>query len=301
MISKSPQTCFRMRLLIVITFQRGVSACLMYIDFFSINAQRAALSIASNCCQNIRGDEFALVVDSLPLLANRLSNHDKRSVESICLLFSRLVENYQHDSKKLKEIISSELLANLQQLLVATPPLISTNIFNVVLRMLATICANSKQITMALLKQNISETLLFLLIGSPVPISDNIELVQHSPQELSEITTLIAELVPSLPSDGIFTVDSLLEKPSLAANNLSVIWQWRDERGIWNSYSAFDSKIIETAHMFGEEDISISFSGRIYIIDFPKMTQINEDTGTSRNIRRQLIPLSQPQQTQVLF
>lgn len=30
---------------------RGVSACLMYLDFFGINAQRAALSITANCCQ----------------------------------------------------------------------------------------------------------------------------------------------------------------------------------------------------------------------------------------------------------
>ena len=30
---------------------KGVLACLTYIDFFSITAQRNALSIASNCCQ----------------------------------------------------------------------------------------------------------------------------------------------------------------------------------------------------------------------------------------------------------
>ena len=30
---------------------KGVLACLTYIDFFSIPAQRNALSIASNCCQ----------------------------------------------------------------------------------------------------------------------------------------------------------------------------------------------------------------------------------------------------------
>lgn len=53
-------------------FQRGVSACLTYLDFFSINAQRAALSITANCCQNLIPDEFHLVRDSLQLLANRL-------------------------------------------------------------------------------------------------------------------------------------------------------------------------------------------------------------------------------------
>lgn len=48
-----------------------MSACLTYLDFFSINAQRAALSITANCCQNLTPDEFHLVRDSLQLLANR--------------------------------------------------------------------------------------------------------------------------------------------------------------------------------------------------------------------------------------
>ncbi|KAG8267411.1 Ubiquitin-protein ligase [Homalodisca vitripennis] len=52
---------------------RGVSACLMYLDFFSINAQRAALAITANCCQNLHAEEFHLVSQSLPLLASRLT------------------------------------------------------------------------------------------------------------------------------------------------------------------------------------------------------------------------------------
>lgn len=106
--------------------QRGVSACLMYLDFFSINAQRAALSIASNCCMNLHSDEFHFVADSLPQLANRLTQQDKKSVESVCLVFSRLVDSLQNEPARLTEIASSVLLTNLQQLLVVSPPIIST-------------------------------------------------------------------------------------------------------------------------------------------------------------------------------
>ena len=53
--------------------QGGVAACLMYLDFFSITAQRAALAVSANCCQNINTDEFHYVRDSLSLLSNRLS------------------------------------------------------------------------------------------------------------------------------------------------------------------------------------------------------------------------------------
>ncbi|XP_054270901.1 E3 ubiquitin-protein ligase TRIP12 [Macrosteles quadrilineatus] len=105
---------------------RGVSACLMYLDFFSINAQRAALAITANCCQNLHAEEFHLVSQSLPLLASRLLNRlinfvffkveDKKSVESVCLVFSRLVDSFQNDTAKLQELASPELLTNLQQL-----------------------------------------------------------------------------------------------------------------------------------------------------------------------------------------
>jgi hypothetical protein len=88
----------------------------MYLDFFSINAQRAALAITSNCCQNLHGDEFHFLADSLSLLANRLMQLDKKSVESVCLAFSRLVDSFQNDPNKLQEIASPELLTNLQQL-----------------------------------------------------------------------------------------------------------------------------------------------------------------------------------------
>jgi len=50
-----------------------VAACLTFIDFFSINAQRAALAITANCCQNMNADEFHYVSKSLPLLSSRVT------------------------------------------------------------------------------------------------------------------------------------------------------------------------------------------------------------------------------------
>ncbi|PSN54376.1 hypothetical protein C0J52_11316 [Blattella germanica] len=270
---------------------RGVAACLMYLDFFSINAQRAALAITSNCCQNLHADEFHFVADSLSLLANRLTQQDKKSVESVCLAFSRLVDSFQNDPTKLQEIASPELLTNLQQLLVVSPPVISTGTFITVLRMLSVMCANCPDLALTLLRQNIAETLCYLLTGSGDANMDEVELVPRSPQELYEITCLIGELMPRLPSDGIFTVDALLERPN---NNIqdTVQWQWRDDRGLWHPYSTIDSRIIEAAHQSGEDEISLSTLGRTYTVDFHSMQQINEDTGTTRPVQRRLNPSS---------
>lgn len=68
--------------------------------------------------------------------------------------------------------------------------------------------------------------------------------MSRSPQELYEITCLIGELMPRLPSDGIFTVDALLERPNSSIQD-TVQWQWRDDRGLWHPYSSIDSRIIE--------------------------------------------------------
>ena len=283
---------------------RGVSACLMYLDFFGINAQRAALSITANCCQNLHADELHFVSSSLSALAGRLTQHDKKSVESICTAFSRLVDSFHGDPERLQEIASTDLLANLQQLLVISPPVLTSATFIMVVRMLSIMCAHCPQLAVKLLKQNIAHTLCLLLTGpsakddatptsspskdhSSLSQDNDVELVSRSPQELYEITALIGELMPRLPTDGLFAVDMLLAKPSTVHYD-AVQWQWRDDRGSWHAYSAIDSRIVEAAHQSGEDEISLSTMGRTYTLDFHSMQQINEETGTTRPVQRKV-------------
>ncbi|XP_051255485.1 E3 ubiquitin-protein ligase TRIP12 isoform X4 [Dicentrarchus labrax] len=272
----------------------GLADCLLYLEFFSINAQRNALAIAANCCQSITPDEFHFVADSLPLLTQRLTHQDKKSVESTCLCFARLVDNFQHEENLLQEVASRDLLTNIQQLLVVTPPVLSSGMFIMVVRMLSLMCSNCPCLAVQLLKQNIAETLRFLLCGaSNGSCQEQIELVPRSPQELYELTSLICELMPCLPREGIFAVDVMLKKGS-AQTTEGAIWQWRDDRGLWHPYNRIDSRIIETAHQNGEDEISLSTLGRVYTIDFNSMQQINEDTGTARGIQRKPNPLANP-------
>ncbi|XP_049431880.1 E3 ubiquitin-protein ligase TRIP12 isoform X3 [Epinephelus fuscoguttatus] len=272
----------------------GLADCLLYLEFFSINAQRNALAIAANCCQSITPDEFHFVADSLPLLTQRLTHQDKKSVESTCLCFARLVDNFQHEENLLQEVASRDLLTNIQQLLVVTPPVLSSGMFIMVVRMFSLMCSNCPCLAVQLMKQNIAETLRFLLCGaSNGSCQEQIELVPRSPQELYELTSLICELMPCLPREGIFSVDVMLKKGS-AQTTEGAIWQWRDDRGLWHPYNRIDSRIIETAHQNGEDEISLSTLGRVYTIDFNSMQQINEDTGTARGIQRKPNPLANP-------
>lgn len=272
----------------------GVSACLTFLDFFSTNAQHAALAITANCCLNLHAEEFQFVKDSLPLLARLLEQHDKKSVERICNAFYRLIDSFQLEPVILQEIASMELLKNCQQLLVVTPPVLNTVTFTNVVRMLSVMCANCPDLAITLLKNDIASTLLYLLTSS-VTRSPNgeVELVQRSPSELFEITCLIGELMPRLPNDGIFSVDALLERSGSNSQD-AVQWQWRDEKGVWRSYSAIDSRIIEAAHLNSDEEISLSTMGRTYTIDFHAMQQINEDSGTTRAVQRKINAHIQP-------
>lgn len=272
----------------------GLADCLLYLEFFSINAQRNALAIAANCCQSITPDEFHFVADSLPLLTQRLTHQDKKSVESTCLCFARLVDNFQHEENLLQQVATRDLLTNIQQLLVLTPPVLSSGMFIMVVRMFSLMCSNCPCLAVQLMKQNIAETLRFLLCGaSNGSCQEQIDLVPRSPQELYELTSLICELMPCLPREGIFAVDSMLKKGS-AQTTEGAIWQWRDDRGLWHPYNRIDSRIIETAHQNGEDEISLSTLGRVYTIDFNSMQQINEDTGTARAIQRKPNPLANP-------
>ncbi|XP_018119817.1 uncharacterized protein LOC414478 isoform X6 [Xenopus laevis] len=243
----------------------GLADCLLYLEFFSINAQRNALAIAANCCQSISPDEFHFVADSLPLLTQRLTHQDKKSVESTCLCFARLVDNFQHEENLLQQVASRDLLTNIQQLLVVTPPILSSGMFIMVVRMFSLMCSNCPTLAVQLMKQNIAETLHFLLCGaSNGSCLEQIDLVPRSPQELYELTSLICELMPCLPKEGIFAVDTMIKKGN-AQNTDGAIWQWRDDRGLWHPYSRIDSRIIE---------------------------QINEDTGTARAIQRKPNPVA---------
>lgn len=290
-----------------ILHNKGVNACLMYLDFFSMNAQRAALSITANCCQSLSADEFKYVQGSLSTLSTHLNNADKKCVESICLAFSRLIDSYHNQPTILNEIASNDLFANLQQLLVVTPPLISTNTFVMIIRMMSTACVCSPSIAVDLLKLNIQETLCYLLIGSKATDlslrlskeqqrkstsselsvkEEEIELITRSPQELYEITSLIAELMPKLPTDGIFAVEALFTNKQSFNQLDEVVWQWKDDAGVWQSYNQLDSRLLESSHLNQEEEISLNTMGRVYIIDFNTLQQINEETGTSRAIQR---------------
>lgn len=114
-------------------------------------------------------------------------------------------------------------------------------------------------------------------------------LTTRSPQELYEIVSIIGEILPRLPHTGIFSIDEVLKKSSLAHQNEHIVWQWKDEHDVWRPYTPIDSRIIEAAFIQEEDECVLNTMGRTYVIDFNAMLQINEETGTARPVNRKIL------------
>ena len=277
---------------------KGVVTVLTYVDFFSISAQRNALIITSNCCQNLLPEEFVHVSEALSILSSRLVHEDKKSAETACLALSRLAESYKNDKTKLKEIAEAGVITNLQKILVTGGGTVSSQTFVTVMHILVVMSSHGSEVGPLLLKENIGPTLRTLLVQesklNEASTSNNtsfssteMELTQRNPQELHEITSLIAELMPPLPADGIFAVDALLAKPGAYIRD-PVLWQWQDDKGNWHTYGYNDCRVIEAAHVAGEREVTLTVNGKSFSLNLSSMHEIREDSGTARPIQRQL-------------
>lgn len=122
-------------------------------------------------------------------------------------------------------------LDSIQALLLRNPPLVSSQTFVIVIRMLALLCQGCPSIAGDLLETNIDETIRHLLVGAEKDdVKEAPELLPRSPQELYEITGLIMELMPRLPEDGVFAIDQTLWNPQgsqSSHNNVTSQAQWR--------------------------------------------------------------------------
>ena len=64
------------------------------------------------------------------------------------------------------------------------------------------------------------------------------------------------------------------------------IWEWKDEHGNWNSYTAAHSELLEDAYSRKDRSLDFTVSGRGYTVDLQKMVQVNKATKVNRQVRR---------------
>ncbi|KAF9135241.1 Ubiquitin fusion degradation protein 4 [Mortierella sp. 14UC] len=196
----------------------GLSAVLMYLDFFSTNVQRTAVKTAANCCRGMHQDSLVMAKDILPNLENLLTYPDQKIVEQVCLCFVRLADSFKSNAAHLQSIITETVLRTILSLLSPNANVVvGPHVYTLLLHFLSTVAEHSPPLALALLEMDIVDTLFLTLTGTHTPHDCgedsgalNVPNVDSRPKEqVSEIIGIVSQLLPALPKeDPLFDTES---------------------------------------------------------------------------------------------
>ncbi|KAI8073988.1 hypothetical protein BC940DRAFT_289711 [Gongronella butleri] len=196
-----------------VTQEGGISAALMYFDFFSIHSQRTALRTAAACLRHMDKGGFAQVQEIIPTLMNTIAYPDRMVVELSCLCWLRIVESYRAHQELIEQIIS---LDTLKVILALIPVPGNTNAarpstFMDLLRILRSIVKSSPNLACELVKLNLFD-ILFKVMTGVTSIPEDTELLtvhltlDHKWRDsIYTMLKIVIDCLPSLPKGGQFS------------------------------------------------------------------------------------------------
>ncbi|KAI9481304.1 MAG: hypothetical protein EXX96DRAFT_502897 [Benjaminiella poitrasii] len=199
-----------------VVHEGGLSAALMYFDFFGIHAQRTALRTASNCMRGIDVDTFPQVLEVTPTLMNTITYSDRSVVELTCLCWVRISESYRNNRELLERAMTVDLLKTLFGLIPISgnSGAVHPAAFQDLLRIFRSISKASPRLSCELLKLDIIETFYCILTGASsatdfttttVHPHHHITLDSKWRDLVPNIIKIIVELLPPLPKDTMFS------------------------------------------------------------------------------------------------
>uniref|UniRef100_A0A1I7SMU8 E3 ubiquitin-protein ligase n=1 Tax=Bursaphelenchus xylophilus TaxID=6326 RepID=A0A1I7SMU8_BURXY len=266
----------------------GVQAVTSHVDFFSVSTQRLAFQIAANCAGYVSPTDFHMVQDCLADLTQRLHIDDKRCVESVCTFFNRLIENVRYFPHRLRQIAGKnhELLQIFLNLLSAQPLQISSNTFMNIIKSLRYMITNCGDLAVSLYFMEISKVIRFLLIGNEKGDSTDCgyadAITSRPSQHLREIVDLCGELLPQLPSTGIFEINNYMEQYVNSSmyiqntrnrpQNTTASWMFKSvesgpQNGQWVMFPQNDQLTLERNRSLGATLVTLEINGQIAEID----------------------------------
>jgi E3 ubiquitin-protein ligase TRIP12 len=184
----------------------------MYLDFFSTNVQRTAVTTAANCCRNIPIDSFETVKEIMPNLKNIISSTDQKVVEQGCLCIARIVDGFKNHPDKLEQLITEDVLeAVLAILLPGNTSVAGSNTHTQLLRLLGLLVRNSAKLGAQMLKMNLVDTVYQILTGVSPPDDTDLEsrkktsifvlqaLIHRPHNQILETLNIVCDLFPDPP------------------------------------------------------------------------------------------------------
>lgn len=213
-----------------VVHEGGLSAALMYFDFFSIHAQRTALRTASNCMRGIDADSFPQVMEITPILMNTITYSDRSVVELTCLCWVRISESYRSNREYLERAITVDLIKILFELIPISgnSNAVHPATFQDLLRIFRSVSKASPQLSFELLKLGIVDSFYQILTGSStIPTEEDIKQVHHITfdtkwrDSVPTVMKIIVDLLPPLPKDTMFSSRRFKEISPVASRTRS--------------------------------------------------------------------------------
>ncbi|CCG20708.1 Ufd4 protein [Candida orthopsilosis Co 90-125] len=94
-----------------IIVNNGLTACLQYLDFLTVHAQRKCLSIVSNSCTNISVSNFNKIKEAFTSITEVVRAHnDQNVVENAWITIARIIECFKNKPDYLNELFSGKEL-----------------------------------------------------------------------------------------------------------------------------------------------------------------------------------------------
>ncbi|KAJ2901572.1 Ubiquitin fusion degradation protein 4, partial [Coemansia aciculifera] len=91
----------------------GLSACLMFLDFFATGTQRTALSCAANCAQGVTMDQFSQAKEAAQVLERTLFCADQKCAEYSCRALLSLSHAFRASPDLVDQLVSQGLLGSI--------------------------------------------------------------------------------------------------------------------------------------------------------------------------------------------
>ncbi|KAG1213610.1 Ubiquitin fusion degradation protein 4 [Rhizopus azygosporus] len=210
-----------------VVHEGGLSASLMYFDFFSVHAQRTALRTASNCLRGIDQESFSQVTEVTPTLMNAMSYSDRTVVELTCLCWVRISESYRSQRESLERVISVDLLKTLFGLIPITgnSNAVRPATFQDILRIFRAVAKASPHLSFELLKMDIIGAFYHILTGSAAatnqPQISHVTLDSKWRESVPTIIKTMADLLPPLPKNSMFSSRRFKENGPVASRTRS--------------------------------------------------------------------------------
>ncbi|KAI8324974.1 hypothetical protein GQ54DRAFT_36066 [Martensiomyces pterosporus] len=202
----------------------GMSACLMFLDFFATSTQRTALACAANCAKGVAGEHFSQAKDTVQVLERTMAYSDQKIVESSCSALLHLVNAFRSSSDQVEQLVSTDLLKSIVRHTRPDSTAASSPPATLLLHILVVVVYSSRERTAQILDMDIipalEEILMLKCVGlsaaqqskdsaqteagsgatSSHPSQQSSGSVVRVPEQAWEALRLLVALLPKLPS-----------------------------------------------------------------------------------------------------